>query len=296
MPSESSTWTGTIPTGIHIATSGYYYKDWIGPVYPPGTDPRQFLELYSSMFDWTEINATYYRQPEASHLAAMLQTAVSVNPRFFFSVKAHRSLTHQHSPDSTRSQLSHAVDIFRRGIEPLCQADALGAVLLQFPYSFHYTPHNRQALDQLLSLMQELPLAVELRGSDWNRTSVKNGLQQRGATPVLVDQPELKGLFPSGPQPAAQRQHNAEPPARLGYIRLHGRNAANWWTGSNISRYDYLYSPQELQEWAGHIKKLKQTCRTLLIAFNNHAGGKAVQNARQLQEMVFSSSDRKTAP
>ncbi len=70
------------------------------------------------------------------------------------------------------------------------------------------------------------------------------------------------------------------------YIRFHGRNRENWWTGTNVSRYDYLYAPQELEEFADELRPLAASSSTLLIAFNNHHRGQAVQNARSLQLLL----------
>ena len=35
---------------IIIGTSGYYYKDWIGTVYPAGTKEQDFFKIYCSEF------------------------------------------------------------------------------------------------------------------------------------------------------------------------------------------------------------------------------------------------------
>ncbi|TFG78580.1 MAG: DUF72 domain-containing protein, partial [Spirochaetales bacterium] len=73
----------------------------------------------------------------------------------------------------------------------------------------------------------------------------------------------------------------------LGYLRFHGRNSDNWWNGDNVSRYDYLYSVEELEACAPRIKRMAKVARVLLVAFNNHAKGKAVRNATELKTIVF---------
>jgi uncharacterized protein YecE (DUF72 family) len=74
--------------------------------------------------------------------------------------------------------------------------------------------------------------------------------------------------------------------ADLTYIRFHGRNRAAWWTGDNASRYDYLYSEEELEGWVERIKTILRRARTLLVAFNNHFRGQAVQNARMMKDLL----------
>lgn len=43
---------------MHVGTSGYSYNDWVGPVYPAGTDKGEFLSLYAKRFSFTELNFT----------------------------------------------------------------------------------------------------------------------------------------------------------------------------------------------------------------------------------------------
>jgi len=123
---------------------------------------------------------------------------------------------------------------YREGIAPLVEAGRLAAILFQFPHSFHYTPDSRRHLSRLCEAFQELPKAVEFRGAEWQRPSVYEGLRRWNAAFVNVDTPRLPRL----PEPGE------EATADLGYVRLHGRNRANWWQGDNASRYDYLYSPR----------------------------------------------------
>ena len=72
----------------------------------------------------------------------------------------------------------------------------------------------------------------------------------------------------------------------LGYVRFHGRNAANWWTGDNASRYDYLYSPEELAEWVDRIRAILEKVPVLLLFFNNHWRGNAAKNAREMRMLL----------
>ena len=84
---------------IIVGTSGYSYDDWVGPVYPPGTDRRDFLTLYAERFSFTELNFSYYRLPTAGSLA---QIAAKVPDAFQFVVKAYRSITHDRGPGWAR--------------------------------------------------------------------------------------------------------------------------------------------------------------------------------------------------
>ncbi len=72
----------------------------------------------------------------------------------------------------------------------------------------------------------------------------------------------------------------------IGYIRFHGRNAENWWGGDSTSRYDYLYNNHELQSWLCRIEEIASRVNRLLITFNNHHKGKAIQNAAEIFSLL----------
>ena len=253
---------------IIIGTSGYYYKDWIGTVYPAGTKEQDFFKIYCSEFQMAELNFSYYKQPVAGTMQAMAEKA---GPGFLFCVKAHRSFTHELGAD-----LEQNAAVYKEGIAPLKDSGKLGAVLFQFPYSFHYRDENRKYLDLLFRFFSGIPLVVEFRNDEWQRESVLHGLKQRNIGFVNVDEPSLEGL------PGASGDVTAE----IAYIRFHGRNKDNWWSGDNTTRYDYLYSNEELSEWIPRISEMIKTARILFIAFNNHFRGKAVVNARNMKILL----------
>jgi uncharacterized protein YecE (DUF72 family) len=257
------------PKRVLIGTSGYSYEDWVGPFYPPGLHKREFLGYYAAEFPVVELNFSYYAQPSAS----TLQRLIDKTPEDFrFTIKAHQSLTHRVGEDFHKD-----IEHYKQGIRPLVEAGRLSAILFQFPYSFHYTPECRRHLGQLCESFADLPKAVEFRGADWQRDSVYEGLQKANAALVNVDEPRLPKL----PDPTEVVSSD------LAYLRFHGRNAANWWKGDNVSRYDYLYSPDELSEWLPMIERMLAKARLLLVIFNNHSRGQAIQNARELQSLLF---------
>lgn len=253
---------------IYIGTSGYSYPDWRGVLYPRGLKSGDFLPCYARRFVFTELNFSYYRQP----LPEQCRQFLNQTPQdFLFTLKAHQSLTHLRGPG-----WEEAAALFREGINPLVETRRLGAVILQFPYSFGYTRENRLYLARLLERLEGLPVAVEFRKQEWQNPSVRKGLRERKAAEVITDSPELPGL------PEAQISLTSD----WGYIRFHGRNADNWWDGDNVSRYDYNYSGPELAGWVDSIGKMVQKTRRLFIAFNNHRKGQAVENALTLRGML----------
>src|SRR5687767_2749009 len=116
---------------IRIGTSGFSYADWKGYFYPAEIKQGEMLRYYSRRFQTVEVNSTYYRMPTP---ATLVQMARKVPDGFDFSVKAPGEITHGEEcpPEAFRQ--------FRDALEPLQEAEMLGAVLAQFPWSFRRTP------------------------------------------------------------------------------------------------------------------------------------------------------------
>lgn len=250
-----------------IGTSGYSYEDWRGVFYPADLPSNQMLEYYAQFFDTVEINSTYYSIP---HRSVFYHLGRKTPEGFEFIVKVHKETTHN------RQENERAMGEIIDAIQPLDEMGKFSGFLAQFPYSFKNTPENREYLVKTRKLAGIYPIFVEFRNWTWNRPEVFEFLQENQIGYVNVDQPRLRGLLP--PQEVVTSQ--------LGYVRFHGRNKAEWWKGTNETRYNYLYSREELQDWLIHISHILQKSAKTFIFFNNHPQGKAVQNARMLKEMI----------
>jgi uncharacterized protein YecE (DUF72 family) len=227
-------------------------------------------------FPFVELDFSYYRMPDCWRLEHL---ADSTPNDFLFSIKAHKSLTHEPA-----GNWISAAETFKTSLRSASFRKRLAGVLLQFPYSFHYTDLNRVYLGELTSALGEFPLFVEFRNAEWSRESVCQEARKRGLSLVAVDAPNLPGL-PGRAFPIT---------AESGYLRFHGRNSENWWTGDNASRYDYAYSDVELAEWKDAILKGEEKTRLLLVAFNNHHKGNAIQDAKRFR--LLTDEYRRRAP
>lgn len=212
---------------ILIGTSGYSFPDWVGPFYPPGIERSKMLDFYAREFPVVEVNATYYRLPPPATFRAMER---KTPPEFEFVVKTHHDMTHERSLDPA---LYHE---FARAVEPVQAAGKLQGLLAQFPYSFHRTPENERFLAVLKTRLPEVPLFVEFRHRSWVEDGVWERLEAEGIGYVSVDEPDLPGLVP----PIAR----VTGPERIGYVRLHGRNKANWWRNPERGRPDRGEGPR----------------------------------------------------
>jgi uncharacterized protein YecE (DUF72 family) len=254
---------------IRIGTSGYSYTEWIGPVYPKGSSPNTFLSHYEAMFSTVELNFSYYRMPQKAQLQKMGE---QVDPSFGFSIKGHESLTHTIDLASWKESALQ----FCHAIEPFASKDQLEAILLQFPYSFHYEIDQRRYLDALVREFSPFPLAVEFRNSQWYNNRTIDALRNRNIALASLDLPQAPKT------PPIMDVHTS----KLAYIRLHGRNRENWWGSDAANRYDYLYSTKELEAIAARIKTIATYSEKVLVYFNNHRRGQAVQGAQELYAIL----------
>ncbi|HEY2960971.1 MAG TPA: DUF72 domain-containing protein [Pyrinomonadaceae bacterium] len=255
---------------IRIGPAGWSYKDWEGTVYPrkPGKsfDPLEYLALY---FNTIEINSSFYRPPTASTTKAWAQR-VAANKEFTFTAKLHRLFTHERGKATAADEKE-----FHEGMAPLLKAGKLGALLLQFPWSFKNTVEDRVYLAELLEKFQDYPLVLEVRHASWNTPAMYEWLQERGVGICNIDQP----VFSKSIRPAALTT------SPVGYVRLHGRNYQNWFRekAPRDERYNYLYSFDELDPWLKRIQEVAKQTRETYVITNNHFRGQAVVNAVEIK-------------
>jgi uncharacterized protein YecE (DUF72 family) len=255
---------------ISVGTCGYGYEDWKGVFYPPEVSPGERLAYYAAEFDAVELDFTYYRMPTAEHLQSLAEH-VPAKPGFQFAVKAHQDMTHH------RRGGPAPFAQFRAAVAPLKRQGRLGAVLLQFPYSFHQNQENVRYLEQCFVLLPELPLVVEFRSQEWLSQRILALLREAGVGFSNVDLPELPGLLP----------RTAFVTSETAYVRLHGRNKSKWWQHDEAwERYDYTYTTEQLSEWVPHLLGMDAAAKHLYVFANNHWQGQSVTTARQLRMLL----------
>jgi uncharacterized protein YecE (DUF72 family) len=257
---------------IRVGPAGWSYADWEGVVYPPHK-PRGFheAEYLAQFFDTIEINTSFY-QPLRPEMSNAWIRRVERNSNFKFTAKLLRVFTHERNASRQDEK-----DV-KQGLEPLREAGRLGALLLQFPWSFKNTEENHEYLSGLFVQFMEYPLVLEVRHSSWNRPEIFQWLADMGVGFCNIDQPVIgRSIAPS------QRAT-----APVSYVRLHGRNYEHWFSSSDQveERYNYLYSPEELKPWAERINHIARETQVTYVITNNHYRGKAVANALQLIHLI----------
>lgn len=253
---------------IKIGTSGYSYRDWIENFYPKNIKQNQMLKYYSQFFNFTEINSTYYRIPDARNFYKMAEVT---GYDFTFSVKLHSTMTH------SRDCLDLEYKKFHEALSALNECDKLSVVIAQFPNSFNYTKENEAYLLKLADRFKDFRFAVEFRNNSFVNVNTLKTLRENQITYICVDEPKINGLL----------AQNAILTSKTGYIRFHGRNTSKWYNNNESQeRYDYLYGEKELMEWIPPIKGMEHSSDDLFISFNNHFNGQAVINANAMKKLL----------
>jgi uncharacterized protein YecE (DUF72 family) len=283
---------------VRIGTSGWSYPSgpgtWNGVFYPAhrgrsrGTGSGD-LAYYAEHFDTVEVNASFYRPPDP---AVTAKWASQTPPGFDFCLKLFQKFTHpvmyrkavsqeggaDESPIPSVTRLD--VEGFKHAIEPLAKAQKLGALLAQFPPSFKDSDESREYIDWLLRAFSDYPVAVELRHRSWSdhADAVTALLGAHRSAWVQIDEPKFHFSI---------RQTQLPNLRSLYYMRLHGRNAEKWWTHDHPDeRYNYLYSPGEIDGFADTVNRVRQLVHRIYVYMNNHFAGKAVANAAALRHAI----------
>jgi len=284
---------------LHVGPAGWSYDDWKGTVYPDPQPPRfrppAFLAQY---FNAIEINTTFYHQPNPGFCYRWLKD-VADRKDFLYTVKLYQGFTHEQEiagvderptaeaepppaepPRRPRRDrwTEHDVELFCNGIAPLVKAGKLGALLMQFPWSFRHTPDSEDYLRDLVGKFSDMPLVLEVRHKGWLQDQALEFIQSLGIGFCNIDQPAFGQNLPLttfgfGP---------------VGYLRLHGRNSENWFArgAGRDARYDYLYKAAELDEIQAAIEKIVERVERMFVIANNHYRGQAVATGIQLIERL----------
>lgn len=262
---------------IRVGPAGWSYPDWEGRVYPAHKPPGfHALPFLARFFEGIEVDSSFYAMPRAEH-ARRWVTLVAPHPRFRFWVKLHKDFTHAHD-EASDAELESRAAAFRAGIEPLSTARKLEAVLLQFPVTFLHGKSEVRRLGRLRAALDPLPLVLEVRHASWFTPPAVDTIRGLGLSLAHVDLP------PAWNHPPPWH----EPTGPIGYLRLHGRNAAQWFRegAERDDRYDYLYDPAELADLARRAQRISAEHETTAVVTNNHYRGQAVANALELLHVL----------
>ncbi len=239
-----------------FGTSGWSYKEWIGPLYTK--EDKSMLRAYAKVFSSVEIDSTFYRYPTKG--MAMGWTRYTPDD-FVFAAKLPKLITHEKKLDlnqGVEQDLQRFIDI----MEPVWLCGKLGCILIQLPPSLKYCP--KEIEDFFKIMPKQVRFAVEFRHLSWMRSETWQLLEKYNVAYTIVDEP----LLPP----------EAHVTSDIAYFRWHGRGTRPW--------YDYQYKLDELKPWVPKMKEAEPKVKRVFGFFNNHFHGYAVENCLQVLEML----------
>jgi len=255
------------------------------------------LAYYARHFPLVEVDATYYAPPSEDTARLWAQRTPA---DFTFNIKAFSLLTgHPTKVSALPKDLRPETDKrniypqalsaqayedlwsrFLSALDPLVEAGKLGLILFQFPPWFTIRYANKQYILEVAARCRPLPIAVELRHESWfagdNQRETLDFLRQHHLPYVCVDMPQ--GHKSSVPPVVAATSD-------LAVVRFHGHS--DKWTSKDIhEKFGYLYSEQELAQWAPRLRALADQTEQTHVLMNNCYSDYAQRNAEQLIELL----------
>ncbi len=240
------------PAKVRIGCAGWSILSRHGAHFDAGDS---HLARYATRFDVVEINSSFYR-PHA--FATYARWAAAVPPRFRFSVKLPKAITHEARLHAVGGLLSG----FAESIAGL--GDRLGGVLVQLPPSLAFDARTANTFFAMLRRRISVSIACEPRHASWFEPRVDATWQRHDVSRVGAD----PAILPQAALPGGQ--------GRWSYWR---------WHGSPRMYYD-AYGPDRLRALASALLAQPSPRRTPWCIFDNTAGGHAIADAVQLQQLV----------
>ena len=250
------TWLAAVSDKIFLGTSGWSYKEWIGPFYTKMD--KSMLRAYTRVFRTVEIDSTFYRYPSKGTVMGWTRYSPE---GFVYAAKLPGLITHEKKLDLNEG-IEEDLQRFIELMEPLSLSGKLGCMLIQLPPRFNYRPKELEDFFKILPT--HIRFAVEFRDTSWMREETWALLEKYQVAYTIVDEP----LLP----PEIHLTSN------IAYFRWHGHGTRPW--------YNYRYSAQELEPWPPKVRETAGKVEKVYGYFNNHYHGYAVENCLQIMEML----------
>lgn len=201
---------------IRVGCSGWNYRHWRGPFYPPDLPAKRWFAHYAAQFETVEINNSFYRLPTAETFEAWREEAP---PSFHCAVKANRFITQE-------KKLKDCAEPIARMMAPTRHlGDALGPIVYQLPPMLG---RDLARLETFLTLLpRDLIHVFEFRHSSWHVDETAALLSQHA--PVWSRMIFLECHRRAGPLVRSLMSASTAAPANI----LVGTQATFWTPGPN---------------------------------------------------------------
>ena len=248
---------------IHIGTQGWNYDAWVGPFYPSGTRPSDFLTVYSRAFDSVEVDSTFYASPAATTIRSW---ADRTPKDFVFALKLPQEITHE----QRLRDVTGASEVFFERVREL--GDKLGPILVQMGPDFQ--PGELPALVEFIGRVPtDLRIAIEFRHRGWITDGVLALLKEHNIALALSDGRWIPRKL--------MLNLASRPTANFAYIR---------WMGPNRDLVDYsrvqVDRSHEVDLWSEAIEDLSEKVSHIYGYVANTFSGHSPATAREFQQRL----------
>ncbi len=268
---------------VHWGTSSWSNKGWLGPFYPKGTKPGDWLRYYAEQFDTVEADVTYYRLPDERLVS---EWARKVGDGFRLAAKFPKTIVHcgeGPGPDPKRILVPEHVDreteAFLHGMGYM--GAACGPLLLQFPFfNRRVFASSEPFLERLDAFLARLPetfrYAVEVRNKDWIDDALLSVLRRHRAALALVD------IVYMPPPWFLAREHDLVT-TDFTYSRLIGDRKL---VDARTKTFDSIVVDQSsrLERWTEFLRGMHESVPESYVYANNHYAGHGPATIRELRE------------
>jgi uncharacterized protein YecE (DUF72 family) len=246
---------------IHVGCSGWSYEDWLGPFYPKDAKPKDYLRLYSSVFDCVEIDSSFYRIPNSFMIS---QWKKNTPDEFLFSPKFPKKITHELKLQNVSSTLT----FFYKTLAGL--GGKLGPLVLQMPPSFKYEKGMKDLTNFIQNEMQhndQFRHAIEFRHTSWFREDVYKLLESNNVSLCWSINQYLKEGTP------------AKLTSNFVYVRMVGER--------DITTFDQKQKDRskESKAMADQVKSVSGSIDDAFIFFNNHFAGFGPESVNEFRRL-----------
>ncbi len=241
-----------MPAAFFIGTAGWSLPKAEQPRFPA---EGGHLERYASVLPAVEINSSFYRPHRPATYARWAET---VPPRFRFSVKVPKRITHE----LRLRDVGETLDAFLAEVTAL--GETLGCLLVQLPPSLKYDARAAAAFLAALRRRFDGSVAVEPRHPTWFEEGPERLLAKYGVGRVAADPAKV----PAASEPGGDRS--------VVYYRLHGSPRVYY------SDYDDAY----LDALAARLRTEAETAEAVWCVFDNTAAFAATGNALSLLDRL----------
>jgi uncharacterized protein YecE (DUF72 family) len=249
---------------FYIGCSGWSYSSWKGPFYPSNLESSGWLKYYSQVFDYVEIDSSFYRIPNQFMVKNWFS---KTSDNFRFTAKFPKIITH----DKHLVDVDNEVEVFLKNIEPLHKKTL--ALLIQLPPSMEIMP-GLEGLRHLVPLLDnKFRYAVEVRHQSWFQDLAYNFFAHNKLCMVWS---QLAGI-------------RAPPIVTTDfiYIRFIGDRSIDEKDFGKIQK-DRV---SEMRKWARRVNRVEEEEKNkqlnlAIVASNNHYAGFGPGTANMFRKMI----------